>query len=64
VVREHSSGRLLGALIRAYFSGILGLGPVLRKRREILSNRKITNSEFLRLMRRYRISARDLAIRD
>ncbi len=64
VVREHSAGRLMGALIRAYFSGFLGLGPILRKRREIIGNRSISNSEFLRLMRRYRISARELAIRD
>jgi len=64
VAREHSAGSLLGALIRAYFSGILGLGPILRKRREIIGNRAISNSEFLRLMRRYRISARELAIRD
>jgi GT2 family glycosyltransferase len=64
VVREHSAGRLLGALIRAYFSGMLGLGPILRKRREIIGNRSISNSEFLRLMRRYRVSARELAIRD
>jgi len=64
VAREHSAGSLLGALIRAYFSGILGLGPMLRKRREIIGNRAISNSEFLRLMRRYRISARELAIRD
>ena len=64
VAREHSARSLLGALIRAYFSGILGLGPILRKRREIIGKRKITNSEFLSLMRRYRISARELAIRD
>ncbi len=64
VAREHSAVSLLGALIRAYLSGILGLGPILRKRREIIGNRKITNSEFLGLMRTYRSSARDLAIRD
>ncbi len=64
VAREHSAGSLLRALIRAYSSGILGLGPILRKRREIIGNRKISNSEFLALMRKYRISARDLAIRD
>jgi GT2 family glycosyltransferase len=64
VAREHSAGSLLGALIRAYFSGILGLGPILRKRREIIGNRAISNSEFIRLMRRYRISAHELAIRD
>lgn len=64
VARDHSAGRLLGALVKAYLSGIFGLGPILRKRSEILRSRKLTNSEFLRLMRRHRISARDLAIRD
>jgi GT2 family glycosyltransferase len=64
VARENSAGSLLGALVRAYLSGILGLGPILRKRREIVGGRKITNSEFLALMKTYRVSARDLAIRD
>jgi GT2 family glycosyltransferase len=64
VARDHSAGRLLGALVKAYVSGVLGLAPILRKRREIFSNRKVPNSEFFRMMRRYRISARELAIRD
>jgi len=64
VAREHNAASLLAALCRAYISGMLGLGPILRKRRAILGRRRLTNAEFLGLMRKHRISARELAIRD
>ncbi len=64
VAREHSIFGLLGALVRAYASGILGLGPILRKRRQVFRTRRISTAEFLELIRKYRISARELAIRD
>ena len=64
VVREHSALSLLGALARAYASGLFGLVPILRKRRRVFRTRKVGTVEFLRLMWRYRISARELAIRD
>lgn len=64
VAREHSAFGLLGALIRAYFSGCAGLPEMLKKRRAIFRRRKISSGEFYGLLRKYRISARELALRD
>jgi GT2 family glycosyltransferase len=64
VAREYSAAGLLAALVRAYGSGLRGLGAILRKRREIFRRRTLTNSEFCTLLRKYRISARELALRD
>jgi GT2 family glycosyltransferase len=64
VAREHSPGGLLWALVRAYLSGVHGLGGIWRKRREVFRHRRITSREFLALMRKYRISAKELAFRD
>jgi GT2 family glycosyltransferase len=64
VTRDHSASRLLWALLRAYVSGLKGMGKILRKRREIFRNRRISSREFYRLVRKYRISARKLALRD
>jgi GT2 family glycosyltransferase len=64
VTREHGAASLLWALVRAYFSGLRGLGEILKKRREIFRSRRISNAQFYALLRRYRISARELAFRD
>ncbi len=64
VTREHSAGGLMSALVRAYVSGFGGLGEVLKKRREVFRGRRITFRQFLALACRYRISARELALRD
>ena len=64
VRREHSAWGLLRALGRAYVSGLAGLGEILRKRRQVFRRRTLSSAEFCRLLRRHRISARDLAMRD
>lgn len=64
VASQHSSGRLLLALIRAYASGVRGLRPILRKRREVFRRRRISSREFYALITKFRISARELALRD
>ncbi len=64
VTREHSAGRLFCAMVRAYLSGLRGLGGILRKRGEIFRKKKISSREFYGLMRKYHISARELALRD
>jgi GT2 family glycosyltransferase len=64
VVRDHSAAGLLFALMRAYFSGVCGLPAVLKKRRQVFRKRRICSREFLQIIRRYRISARELACRD
>jgi len=64
VTREHSAVGLLAALVRAYGSGFRGLGRILHKRRNIFRGRRITSAQFLELLRRHRISAKELAFRD
>jgi GT2 family glycosyltransferase len=64
VAREHKAWKLALALIRAYVSGFSGVVMIARKRREVFMTRNLTTAEFLRLIRRYRISARELALRD
>lgn len=64
VTRDHSAWSLLVSTMRAYGSGIAGVGSMLRKRREIFRNRKLTSGEFMRLMRDFRISAKELAFKD
>jgi GT2 family glycosyltransferase len=64
VTREHSRWSLFVALLRAYFSGFKGLGSILRKRRDVFRNKKLSNREFYALVRKYRISARELALKD
>jgi GT2 family glycosyltransferase len=64
VTREHSAVGLLVALVRAYGSGLLGLGRILHKRRSVFRNRRTTSAQFLNLLRRHRISAKELAFRD
>lgn len=64
VASEHSAWRLFCAMIRAYASGLRGLKMILRKRREVFRRRSISNVEFYGLLRKYRITARELALRD
>jgi GT2 family glycosyltransferase len=64
VTREHSAAGLFFALIRAYLSGLRGMGTILRKRRQVFAGRRISSRQFCALLRRFRISARELALRD
>jgi GT2 family glycosyltransferase len=64
VAREHSAWDLFCSMIRAYVSAVAGLHAILKKRREVFRRRKISNAEFYAMLRRYRISARELAFRD
>lgn len=64
VAREHSAWSLFCSMIRAYVSAVAGLKAILKKRHEVFRHRKISSAEFYALLRRYRISARELAFRD
>jgi len=64
VAREHGAWSLFCSMIRAYVSAVAGLNAILKKRRDVFRHRKISSSEFYALLRRYRISARELAFRD
>jgi GT2 family glycosyltransferase len=64
VTQDHGPVELALATLRAYGSGIAGLGPILRKRRDVFAGRRIGSREFLRLLWKYRVSARRLAMHD
>jgi len=64
VASEDSAGRLFCAMIRAYGSALKGLRMILRKRREVFRMRNISNGDFYDLLRKYRITARELALKD
>jgi hypothetical protein len=51
-------------ILRAYRDGFLRIRPILERRRRIRDNRRMSDLEFYRLLRRFRISARELAFSD
>jgi len=63
-LKNSSVGSLVKAVLRAYLDAVRGVGPVLSRRREVFKNRRISSLDFFRLIRKYRISARQLALRD
>ena len=52
---------LVRCLLQAYWQALAGLPGVWRKRRQVRRVRKLSDREFLRLLRRFRITARELA---
>lgn len=64
VRRDHGARGLAAATVRAYASGVRGIVPILRKRREVFRTRRLGSRAFLRLLWKNRISARELAMRD
>ena len=62
--RETSLTVLLVEVLRSQRDGFGSLRPMLRKRRHILAGRRISNLEFYRLLRRFRISALKLSFED
>jgi len=61
---EFSKKQLLLILIRAYISAFGGLRKVLRQRREIMRRRKVSNIDFRKWLSEFRISARELALKE
>jgi GT2 family glycosyltransferase len=61
---DYSFWRLGSAILRAYFAGIAGAPQAFRKRRAIRAQRRLSDWEFLKLLWRFRISAREVAFRD
>lgn len=62
--REGSLSSLAGALARAWISAVAGLPGMWRKRCQIRKSRRISDREFVRVLWRYRIRARELALED
>jgi GT2 family glycosyltransferase len=61
---RYSAWRLIPAVVEAYASAFAGLPRVLRQRRRLARLRKVSNAEISRWFRDYRISAREIALKD
>ncbi len=62
--REHSSLKLYWAVIRAYFSALRGLPRVLRARKRMMKLKNVTSREIDRWFRDYRMSVREISLKD
>ncbi len=62
--RDRSLISLAKTILSAYWDGLRHVGPVLEDRRRIRKQRRLSDLEFLSLMKRFGISARDLAAKD
>ncbi len=61
---NYSKTKLLLILLRAYGSGIRGLPSIIRKRRAIRRRKRMSDGNFIQLIRRFSVSAREIALRD
>jgi GT2 family glycosyltransferase len=61
---HHSLWVLTKTIVKAHVDGLTQLGSLLKKRRRIRRSRRISDTDFLRLLWRFRVSARVLAFRD
>ncbi|MBI1748706.1 MAG: glycosyltransferase family 2 protein [Acidobacteria bacterium] len=62
--QAHSRAALIRTLFRAYGSALRGLPAILQKRSAVFRARKVTSRDFIALLRRYRATARELALRE
>ncbi|MDP8234934.1 MAG: glycosyltransferase family 2 protein [Candidatus Erginobacter occultus] len=62
--REYSPFSLPVILFRAHLSALKGLPRMWRKRREIRREKKVSNREFYRWLKRFRLTARELALKE
>jgi GT2 family glycosyltransferase len=61
---QHSVPRALMILLKAWCSALMGLPNIIRQRRSFSRLRRISRSEFYRLLREFRISAREVALKE
>lgn len=61
---EFAAGSSRGSIIQAFFKGIVdslrGMPQTLRKRRQVMNTRKLSMREFAKLLRRHRLTFREL----
>ena len=62
--RERTARALTGAVLRAFLDGLGGFPKMLAKRKEIRRTRVLSDRDFVRLLWRFRITARTLAWKD
>lgn len=61
---QHPAYKLALALLRAYGSALVGLPRVMAQRRKFSSCRKISSTEFRRVLDRFGMSAKEVAMKD
>jgi GT2 family glycosyltransferase len=59
-----SKYRLVTVVLRAYFKALAGAPRMLRKRRKIWKGRRVCSREYLEILKRHRITASELMLRD
>jgi GT2 family glycosyltransferase len=59
-----SPGKMLGIIFRSYWAAFNALTHTLKKRRRIWKGRRIGNREYREILRRHRITATELMLRD
>ena len=62
--RQFSALSLLFILIKAHLAALAGLPTMWKKRRKIKSSQKVSNREFYRWLKKFSLSARELALKD
>jgi GT2 family glycosyltransferase len=62
--KEANKFKLVIILIKANISAFLGLPKMLKKRREVMRKKRISNREMWTLFKRFGISARDIALKE
>jgi GT2 family glycosyltransferase len=63
-VRELSSWKLFGVILKAEVAGLAGLPRILRQRRENRSLRRISSAQFRSFLRRFSMTAEEVALKD
>ncbi|MBI5115856.1 glycosyltransferase family 2 protein [Candidatus Poribacteria bacterium] len=61
---QASLGRLARVLVRAYWAALGGIPRMWEKRRDMRRLKKVSGKEFAAWLRKYRISARELALKE
>jgi len=61
--KEHSKIELIKVLIKVYYSALLGLPKMLKKRREIQKKRLISIDHMFKLLKIYGIKTKDISLR-
>lgn len=61
--KEHSSGELLGILLKAWWAALLGMPRMLEKRRVIQRKRKVNKAEVRQWFKKYSLSAAELVFK-
>ncbi len=63
LVREVSKWTVVSVLFKAYWSALMGIPGMLKKRRKIRGQKQVTSKEIRRWYRDYRLGVREIALK-